>query len=76
MVLQNRTVLDLLVASKGGVCAMVGKTFIPANTDGGGAVRSGIANMSAIAKVMAATDRGLRYRWVDGRDGKVGSFPY
>jgi len=59
MVLQNRMVLGLLVASKGGVCAMVGRTcctFIPANTDDGGAVRSGIANMSATAKVMAATD--------------------
>jgi len=54
-VLQNRLVLDLLVASYGGVCVMVGETcctYIPDDDANGHIIEEGIKNLTLMAKTL------------------------
>ncbi|XP_030581271.1 endogenous retrovirus group PABLB member 1 Env polyprotein-like isoform X1 [Archocentrus centrarchus] len=53
MVMQNRIVLDLLTASQGGVCKIIGKTcctYIPDEDDAGGAIREALDRLTELQK--------------------------
>ncbi|XP_023808666.1 uncharacterized protein LOC101166204 isoform X3 [Oryzias latipes] len=55
MVLQNRLVLDLLVAQEGGVCKMLNDTcctFIPDNTDEGHSVTEALHQLEKVQQAM------------------------
>ncbi|KAK0145567.1 Endogenous retrovirus group PABLB member 1 Env polyprotein [Merluccius polli] len=56
MAFQNRLALDMLLAEKGGVCAMFGDqccTFIPNNTAPDGSVTKALAGLRALSNLMA-----------------------
>ncbi|XP_061595559.1 uncharacterized protein LOC133459539 [Cololabis saira] len=60
MELQDRTVLDLITAKDGGVCAMIGEhccTFIPDETGAEGNVTKAIAELRQLAKVVSEDRR-------------------
>uniref|UniRef100_A0AAX7VLQ9 Envelope glycoprotein n=1 Tax=Astatotilapia calliptera TaxID=8154 RepID=A0AAX7VLQ9_ASTCA len=70
MVLQNRLTLDLLTASQGGVCKLIGETcctFIPDGYETGGDIYEALQNLTALQKYVtehtpgAATAQG----WLD-----------
>ncbi|XP_024656311.2 uncharacterized protein LOC112431823 [Maylandia zebra] len=53
MVLQNRLTLDLLTASQGGVCKLIGETcctFIPDGYETGGDIYEALQNLTALQK--------------------------
>ena len=55
MAVQNRLALDMLLAEKGGVCAMFGEaccTFIPNNTAPDGSVTRAIEGLRTLSKEM------------------------
>ena len=48
MAMQNRLALDILLAERGGVCALIGDsccTFIPANDDAHGTIVDAVEKM-------------------------------
>ncbi|KAK0139505.1 Endogenous retrovirus group V member 1 Env polyprotein [Merluccius polli] len=56
MAFQNQLALDMLLAEKGGVCAMFGDqccTFIPNNTAPDGSVTKALAGLRALSNLMA-----------------------
>lgn len=55
MTMQNRMALDLLTASRGGVCAMVGDyscAFVPENDADGHLIDSALKNLTKLQKAM------------------------
>lgn len=53
MVMQNREVLDLLTASQGGVCKIIGQTcctYIPDESGDGGTITMALQNLTALQK--------------------------
>ncbi|XP_039877690.1 endogenous retrovirus group V member 1 Env polyprotein-like [Simochromis diagramma] len=53
MVLQNRLTLDLLTASQGGVCKLIGETcctFIPEGYEAGGDIYEALQNLTVLQK--------------------------
>ncbi|KAK0136907.1 Endogenous retrovirus group V member 1 Env polyprotein [Merluccius polli] len=75
MAFQNRLALDMLLAEKGGVCAMFGDqccTFIPNNTAPDGSVTKALAGLRALSNLMAE-DSGVENpleEWFTGMFGK------
>lgn len=58
MIIQNRMVLDLLTAEKGGVCHIVGESCCtPENDADGHAISEGIHRLKAIAEAQAADSK-------------------
>ncbi|XP_006810342.2 tripartite motif-containing protein 16-like protein [Neolamprologus brichardi] len=56
MVLQNRLTLDLITASQGGVCKLIGETcctFIPDGYTTGGDISEALQNLTALQKYVA-----------------------
>lgn len=53
MTTQNRMALDMILAEKGGVCAMVGDqccTYVPANDEGTGSIATAVQGMNKVSK--------------------------
>ncbi|KAK0131380.1 Endogenous retrovirus group PABLB member 1 Env polyprotein [Merluccius polli] len=79
MAFQNRLALDMLLAEKGGVCAMFGDqccTFIPNNTAPDGSVTKALAGLRALSNLMAE-DSGVENpleEWFTGTFGKWKAF--
>ncbi|KAK0147986.1 Endogenous retrovirus group PABLB member 1 Env polyprotein [Merluccius polli] len=79
MAFQNRLALDMLLAEKGGVCAMFGDqccTFIPNNTAPDGSVNKALAGLRALSSLMAedsGVDSPLE-EWFAGMFGKWKAF--
>ncbi|KAK0136973.1 envelope glycoprotein [Merluccius polli] len=79
MAFQNRLALDMLLAEKGGVCAMFGDqccTFIPNNTAPDGSVTKALAGLRALSNQMAE-DSGVENpleKWFTGIFGKWKAF--
>ncbi|KAK0155325.1 Endogenous retrovirus group PABLB member 1 Env polyprotein [Merluccius polli] len=79
MAFQNRLALDMLLAEKGGVCAMFRDqccTFIPNNTAPDGSVTKALAGLRALSNLMAE-DSGVENpleEWFTGMFGKWKSF--
>ncbi|KAK0139966.1 Syncytin-A [Merluccius polli] len=79
MAFQNRLALDMLLAEKGGVCAMFGDqccTFIPNNTAPDGSVTKALAGLRALSNLMAE-DSGVENpleKWFEGMFGKWKAF--
>ncbi|KAK0155332.1 envelope glycoprotein [Merluccius polli] len=79
MAFQNRLALDVLLAEKGGVCAMFGDqccTFIPNNTAPDGSVTKALAGLRALSNLMAE-DSGVENpleEWFTGMFGKWKAF--
>ncbi|XP_053350295.1 uncharacterized protein LOC128520203 [Clarias gariepinus] len=58
---QNRMALDLILAEKGGVCAMVGDsccTYIPANDDEHGKISTALEKMREVASQLKDDEKG------------------
>uniref|UniRef100_A0A3Q3B0V4 Uncharacterized protein n=1 Tax=Kryptolebias marmoratus TaxID=37003 RepID=A0A3Q3B0V4_KRYMA len=71
MTLQNRMVLDQLMALTGGVCVLVGTaccTFIPANDEDGGAIALALSNLTALRDTLAAdhASPSTLFSWLPG----------
>ncbi|KAK0136440.1 envelope glycoprotein [Merluccius polli] len=79
MAFQNRLALDMLLAEKGGVCAMFGDqccTFIPNNTAPDGSVTKALTGLRALSNQMAE-DSGVENpleEWFTGVFGKWKAF--
>ncbi|KAK0135545.1 envelope glycoprotein [Merluccius polli] len=79
MAFQNRLALDMLLAEKGGVCAMFGDqccTFIPNNTAPDGSVTKALAGLRALSNQMAE-DSGVENpleEWFTGIFGRWKAF--
>ena len=75
MALQNRVALDMLLAEKGGVCAMFGEqccTFIPNNTAPDGSVTKALNGLRALStelKEVSGMDNPVEV-WMRGMFGK------
>ena len=75
MAFQNRVALDMLLAEKGGVCAMFGEqccTFIPNNTAPDGSVTKALNGLRALSTKMkeaSGTDNPVE-AWMRGMFGK------
>ncbi|XP_051787229.1 LOW QUALITY PROTEIN: uncharacterized protein LOC127529022 [Erpetoichthys calabaricus] len=65
MTWQNRLALDMLLAEKGGVCAMFGDaccTYIPNNTAPDGSITRALAGLTALSNELA-TNSGISNPW-------------
>ncbi|XP_051775277.1 syncytin-2-like [Erpetoichthys calabaricus] len=65
MTWQNRLALDMLLAEKGGVCAMFGDaccTYIPNNTAPDGSITRALAGLTALSKELS-TNSGITNPW-------------
>lgn len=61
MILQNRIVLDLLIASQGGVCKIVGSTcctFIPNEAGTGGTIHDALHDLEELQNFVNRTTHG------------------
>ncbi|KAK0130565.1 Endogenous retrovirus group V member 1 Env polyprotein [Merluccius polli] len=76
MAFQNRLALDMLLAEKGGVCAMFGNqccTFILNNTAPDGSVTKALAGLRALSNLMAE-DSGVESPFEDWFTGMFGKW--
>ncbi|XP_060778624.1 uncharacterized protein LOC132887170 [Neoarius graeffei] len=67
MTTQNRMALDILLAEKGGVCAMIGDsccTFIPTNDNPDGEIGAAVHQMRQIAQQLEHDEHGDTAGWV------------
>ncbi|KAG7999822.1 Syncytin-1 [Nibea albiflora] len=76
MAVQNRMALDMLLAEKGGVCAMFGEvccTYVPNNTAPDGSVTRALDGLRTLSRNMHE-DSGLGNPWDDWWTGKFGQW--
>ncbi|KAF7698747.1 hypothetical protein HF521_003489, partial [Silurus meridionalis] len=63
---QNRMALDMLLAARGGVCAIIGDsccTYIPAEDDEHGQISTAVAQMKKTAEAIKEDEKGDKTGW-------------